>query len=391
MDLPDLRNARRELGDATPALSGRNGPALHDEPGLGTKFGAGDDAPEPQTATQPPLSDREDTSSRTVTRKPSQPPADRPYLGNKARAPPHRASMFQSTTRTKGRDLALDLVATPLGNRLSSSRAARINSVRSRLPLHSRIMAVATYEISNPLLGHKPEPISLPLPAHTTFNSRTTAFRNRTRPIPNSYWATPYLVACEFPYCPITPAMLAHKHTKQKLDALLLAGVRTFIDLTEPHELFPYAPHLAARCALLGIDACEVEYHNFPIRDRNLPESVDFVRRIMDVLRDCECRARIAAVHCRGGIGRTGLIVGCWLVESGVAKDGAGALRMIAEEWKTVEKCKRFPCSPETGPQFEFVRSFQRSKRSNSPPSRLPPPPSPATSKSSVQASVFTQ
>lgn len=194
----------------------------------------------------------------------------------------------------------------------------------------------------------------------STPSSSTISLRNKPRPIPNSYWATPYLVACEFPYCPLTPTQIAHKHTKQKLDALLLAGVRTFIDLTEPHELFSYYPHLAARCAVVGIDPRDVEYHNFPIRDRAVPESVDFVRRIMDVLRDNERRGRVCAVHCRGGIGRTGLVVGCWLVESGIAKDGAHALRLIAEEWKTVEKCKRYPLSPETGPQFEFVRTFSR-------------------------------
>ena len=204
----------------------------------------------------------------------------------------------------------------------------------------------------------------------------SSPLRNRPRPIPNSYWATQFLVACEFPYCPLTPADIARKKTKQKLDALLLAGVRTFIDLTEPHELFPYYPHLATRCALLGIDVSEVEYHNFPIRDRSLPESVDFVRRILDVLRDNEKRGRISAVHCRGGIGRTGMIVGCWLVESGVARDGAHALQLIAEEWKLVEKCKRFPCSPETGPQFEFVRNFSRtpSPEASPLPSRSPSP-----------------
>ena len=148
--------------------------------------------------------------------------------------------------------------------------------------------------------------------------------------------------------------------TAQKLDALLRAGVRVFVDLTEPHELFPYAPHLAARCARLGIDPAHVQYHNFPIRDRALPTSAAYVRKIIAVLRDNERRGRVAAVHCRGGIGRTGLIVGCWLVECGIARDGDDALRMIAEEWKTVEKCKRYPLSPETGPQFEYVRTFER-------------------------------
>lgn len=211
------------------------------------------------------------------------------------------------------------------------------------------------------------EPVS-PSGSTSSFASSSSAptngppsdIRALARPIPNSYWATPYLVACEFPYCPLTSADLARKHTQQKLDALLLAGVRTFVDLTEPHELFPYSPHLPERCRTLGINPDEVEYHNFPIRDRSLPSSVAFVRGILDVLRDNEARGRICAVHCRGGIGRTGLVVGCWLVQSGRARDGTDALRLIADEWRWVEKCKRFPCSPETGPQFEFVRTFTR-------------------------------
>jgi hypothetical protein len=40
--------------------------------------------------------------------------------------------------------------------------------------------------------------------------------------------------------------------------------------------------------------------------------------------------------------------------------DGDEALAVIANEWKTVEKYKRFPHSPETGPQFEFVQNFRR-------------------------------
>lgn len=206
-------------------------------------------------------------------------------------------------------------------------------------------------------LRTRAEHLSFPPPAWSPLTAGSKTLRHRPRPIPNSYWATPYLVACEFPYCPVTP-QLEHRKTKQKLDALLLAGVRTFIDLTEPHELFPYSPHLAARCALLGIDPDDVEYHNYPIRDRSLPKDVDFVRGVLQVLQDNASRGRISAVHCRGGIGRTGLVVGCWLVQCGIARDGTHALRLIAEEWQSVEKCKRFPCSPETGPQFEFVRNF---------------------------------
>ncbi|KAK0202942.1 protein-tyrosine phosphatase-like protein [Desarmillaria ectypa] len=172
------------------------------------------------------------------------------------------------------------------------------------------------------------------------------------RPIPNSYWATPLLLACEYPWTPKNPC-------RPKLDSLLKAGVRTFIDLTENGELSPYANILCGRAAILGIDTATIEYHRFPIRDRSLPESVDYMYRVLDVIRDNEDRGRISAVHCRGGIGRTGMVVGCWLVQSGLARDGDEALQIIAREWCTVEKCTRFPHSPETGAQFEFVKNFR--------------------------------
>jgi Cyclin-dependent kinase inhibitor 3 (CDKN3) len=177
---------------------------------------------------------------------------------------------------------------------------------------------------------------------------------DRPRPFPNSYWVTPLLVACEYPWTP------KRANRSQKIDLLLRAGVRTFIDLTESGELSPYAPHLAVHVARLGIDQDEIEYHSFPIPDRSLPRSVSYVRQILDVLGDNARRGRITAVHCRGGIGRTGLVVGCWLVESGAVEDGAAALCFIAEEWKSVEKYQRFPQSPETGCQCDFVRNFER-------------------------------
>ncbi|KIJ99173.1 hypothetical protein K443DRAFT_680163 [Laccaria amethystina LaAM-08-1] len=178
------------------------------------------------------------------------------------------------------------------------------------------------------------------------------------RPIPNSYWATPLLLACEYPWTPKNP-------NRPKLDSLIRAGVRTFIDLTECGELLPYTNILCERATLLGIDPSTIEYNRFPIRDRSLPESVDYMYRVLDTLKDNEARGRISAVHCRGGIGRTGMVVGCWLVESGMARNGNEALCIIAKEWRTVEKCTRYPHSPETGPQFDFVYNFPPSYKSS--------------------------
>jgi hypothetical protein len=133
-------------------------------------------------------------------------------------------------------------------------------------------------------------------PTSSTFSTGNHLMR--PRPFPNSYWATPLLVACEYPWTP------TRAQRSQKLDLLLRAGVRTFIDLTESGELSPYAPHLSAHVARVSnIEQRDVEYHSFPIPDRCLPCSESYVRQILDVLRDNERRGRIAAVHCRGGPG----------------------------------------------------------------------------------------
>ena len=187
----------------------------------------------------------------------------------------------------------------------------------------------------------------------TIYSSHCTALSVVPRPIPNSYWPTPLLLACEFPWDP-------REQYNSKIDALLKAGIRTFIDLTERGELQSYDEVLGQRAMQQGIDPSMVEYHCFPIRDRGLPTSLQLVHQVMNVLEDNERRGRISAIHCRGGVGRTGTLVGCWLVHSHIAKDGREALSIVDALWKTVPKSKRISHSPETGAQYDFVLKFKR-------------------------------
>ena len=61
-------------------------------------------------------------------------------------------------------------------------------------------------------------------------------------------------------------------------------------------------------------------------------------------------------VHCWGGIGRTGTVIGCHLVRHG--SEGEAALRQIATWWQTVEKSVRNPRSPETDAQVAMIREW---------------------------------
>lgn len=172
------------------------------------------------------------------------------------------------------------------------------------------------------------------------------------RPHPNAYWATPLLLATEYPG-DRDPTVAA-----AKLDVLLAAGIREFVDLTHPHELVPYEILLYERAAAAGLPPGAVGYRRLPIQDMGVPDAAR-LDEILAALHAAEVAGRPAAVHCWGGIGRTGTVVGCYLVRHGGAPTGEAALAHIAQEWATIAKRDRFPESPQTPAQRALVRGVR--------------------------------
>ena len=172
------------------------------------------------------------------------------------------------------------------------------------------------------------------------------------RPLPNSYWATPLLLAAEY------PGARLETDAAHRLDLLLAAGIRDFYDLTEAVEpLEPYEDLLRARAANLGLAAESVRFRRFPIRDVSVP-TPKRLAEVLAALEDSAAAGRRAVVHCWGGVGRTGTVVGCHLRQH-FGLSGDEALARIAEEWKGVEKSHRVSRSPETAEQAAFVRAFE--------------------------------
>lgn len=168
------------------------------------------------------------------------------------------------------------------------------------------------------------------------------------RPIPESYWVIPgRLLAGEY------PGSFDPEHARDRIAAFLEAGFDTFIDLTEPQELRPYEPVLREEAEFYGI---QPDYLHIPIRDRGLPSSDD-LSMILDVLDDAVAAGRKAYVHCWGGVGRTGTIVGCYLVRHGY--NGEQALAQLADWWRNIPKRSLYPRTPETDEQVEFIRDRQ--------------------------------
>ena len=96
------------------------------------------------------------------------------------------------------------------------------------------------------------------------------------------------------------------------------AGVTLFLDLTHPGELEPYA----------SLVVPPSRYLNLPIRDFSVPTRDGLVATLDEI--DAELDAGgLVYVHCWAGCGRTGVVVGSWLVRHGA--DPNDALQRIAD------------------------------------------------------------
>ena len=131
-----------------------------------------------------------------------------------------------------------------------------------------------------------------------------------------------------------------------KLDTLLNADISLFINLTEKGESTSYAELLYRQADIYGKD---VEHWNAPIIDWGTT-SVNRMVEILDRIDESLENERRVYVHCLGGIGRTGTVVGCYLVRHGMC--GEDALQQIAE-WR-----KDIPAGRMRSPESDAQRSM---------------------------------
>lgn len=174
-------------------------------------------------------------------------------------------------------------------------------------------------------------------------------------PFPRSYWVKPG----EF-LAGISPEAPSEKITSEQVRKLLESGIRTIVDLMQSgeasqsggfihrgyqHIWLTEARHLSA----------EVSIHRFPIRDVSV-STVEHMKAILDVIDTSLAVGKPVYVHCRGGIGRTGLVVGCFLQRHGLS-DADTVLDRIAE--LRCQDPTASIVSPETNEQREFVKSWK--------------------------------
>ncbi|MEO5632860.1 serine/threonine protein phosphatase [Gaiella sp.] len=132
--------------------------------------------------------------------------------------------------------------------------------------------------------------------------------------------------------------------TPEAIATLEGEGVSVFVDLTHPSDPLPdYGQWLAGTSRIAH-----------PIPDMGTP-TAGHMMRILDDIDETRANGGTAYVHCWGGVGRTGSVIGCWLMRHGL--DDGDPVARIAELRAGLPGDRP---SPETLGQTRLVRGWRR-------------------------------
>ena len=173
---------------------------------------------------------------------------------------------------------------------------------------------------------------------------------DRGGPIDGSYWALPGQLLAG-PY----PGEYDLSAARRNFQRILDSGIRTFVSLMEAHEEgLPdgaearYLPVLRETATRFGH---HVRFARFPIHDMSVPRPGVLESALLAVQSSLDDGSPVY-VHCWGGRGRTGTLVGSWLIRNGLATRENFVEVISALRPHAVGR------SPETDEQVEFVRQL---------------------------------
>lgn len=130
-------------------------------------------------------------------------------------------------------------------------------------------------------------------------------------------------------------------------------GIKTVVNLTHRDEEINYFSNsYSDECMKFEDIYCrEFRHYRFSIKDMDIPNEVQ-MKDILDLI-DLELKSnRGVYLHCIGGTGRTGTVVGCYLIRHGMAdrENVFEKIRLLRKDGKQ---------SPETKEQEAFIMNWK--------------------------------
>ncbi|MCL2743589.1 MAG: dual specificity protein phosphatase family protein [Planctomycetaceae bacterium] len=129
--------------------------------------------------------------------------------------------------------------------------------------------------------------------------------QNYLPPVPIEY---SYEVIQDQLYAGEYPRNFDNRTTPAKIQRFIDFGITDFVDFTEEGELLPYTALLPK-----GIG-----HHRFPVPDPGPPQTLKQMHEIAAAIDRLVSDGKKVYVHCWGGINRTGVAVGAWLLYKGM-------------------------------------------------------------------------
>jgi protein-tyrosine phosphatase len=146
------------------------------------------------------------------------------------------------------------------------------------------------------------------------------------------------------------PSVLSDTRWDRDVDADLKvikdAGISVVVTLMQKNEMDTFGiGNLGQKVNDFGMS-----WFHFPIEDGGVPDSPSSMAPLIYDIVDEARNGKKVLIHCRGGLGRTGTVAGCYLVAQGFPFDYTLEILQIARG----NRC------PENDMQKDFIRSFEK-------------------------------
>jgi len=167
------------------------------------------------------------------------------------------------------------------------------------------------------------------------------------KPFDNCYWVIEgRFLAGEY------PRNIDEGTSIDKIGSIVKCGVNCFIDLTSKSDgLNPYAYFFKT---ILNVT---IKYISMPIPDFGIPTD-GFMIQILDTIDNYLSSGSNIYIHCWGGIGRTGTVVGCWLNRHYCYHNVLLLNRKTFQEYWRNNPKSEYRRSPETFDQIKMVEQW---------------------------------